>query len=56
MNSVPSHIHQRPEELKKLEYARSLQHIDFEKRAEMMHEAFLKKYGTISMPYTKGTL
>jgi len=37
---------QRPEELKKLEYARSLQDIDFEKRAEMMHEAFLKKYGS----------
>ncbi len=36
----------RPEELKKLEYARSLQDIDFEKRAEMMHEAFLKKYGS----------
>jgi G:T-mismatch repair DNA endonuclease (very short patch repair protein) len=37
---------QRPEELKKLERARSLQVIDFQKRAEIMHEAFLKKYGS----------
>ncbi|MGH9919972.1 MAG: hypothetical protein ACRD6W_14045 [Nitrososphaerales archaeon] len=37
---------QRPEKLKKLEKARSLQVIDFQKRAEVMHEAFLKKYGS----------
>ncbi len=37
---------QRPEELKKLEKARSLQAIDFQKRAELMHDAFLKKYGS----------
>jgi len=37
---------QRPEELKKLEYARSLQVIDFQKRAQIMHEAFLAKYGS----------
>jgi hypothetical protein len=35
-----------PEELKKLEKARSLQVIDFQKRAQVMHEAFLKKYGS----------
>jgi hypothetical protein len=37
---------QRPEELRKLERARSLQVIDFQERARMMHEAFLKKYGS----------
>jgi hypothetical protein len=37
---------QRPEELKKLEKARSLQVIDLQKRAQIMHEAFLKKYGS----------
>ncbi len=37
---------QRPEELKKLERARSLQVIDFQKRAQIMHEGFLKKYGS----------
>jgi G:T-mismatch repair DNA endonuclease (very short patch repair protein) len=37
---------QRPEELKKLERARSLQVIDFQKRAQIMHEAFLRKYGS----------
>ena len=36
----------RPEELKKLERARSLQVIDFQKRAQIMREAFLKKYGS----------
>jgi len=37
---------QRPEELKKLERARSLQVIDFQKRAQVMHDAFLRKYGS----------
>ena len=37
---------QRPEELAKLEHARSLAVIDYQKRAETMHEAFLKKYGS----------
>jgi hypothetical protein len=37
---------QRPEKLKKLERARSLQIIDFEKRAQIMQNAFLKKYGS----------
>ena len=38
---------QRPEELKKLEQARSLQSIDFQKRAQIMREAFLRKYGSL---------
>jgi hypothetical protein len=37
---------QRPEELKKLERARSLQVVDFQKQAQVMHEAFLRKYGS----------
>ena len=37
---------QRPEELKKLARARSLVVIDFQQRAEVMREAFLKKYGS----------
>ena len=39
---------QRPEELKKLERARSLQVIDYQARAELMHKAFLQKYGSFS--------
>lgn len=37
---------ERPEELKKLERARSLQVVDYNKRADLMHAAFLKKYGS----------
>jgi hypothetical protein len=37
---------QRPEELKKLKRARSLVVIDSQKRAEVLREAFLKKYGS----------
>ncbi len=39
---------QRPEELKKLEKARSLsfQVVDFQERAKLMHRAFLEKYGS----------
>lgn len=37
---------QRPDELKKLERAKSYQVIDFQKRAQVMREAFLMKYGS----------
>jgi len=37
---------QRPEELKKLARARSLQVIDYKERAKLMNRAFLKKYGS----------
>lgn len=39
---------QRPEELKKLEKARSLQIIDYNERAKLMRKVFLKKYGSFT--------
>jgi G:T-mismatch repair DNA endonuclease (very short patch repair protein) len=46
MSEAQKRRFQRPEELKKLARARSLQTIDYKERVKLMNRAFLKKYGS----------